>query len=159
MPSVGPWQLTLPHSARAPGARSPVAAEPGLLSAGETLQGLLWGWGLGSSWAGGHVVQPTLHVYSRAPREVQGERGNLWEAVDSDAFLSPWLTRLVQSGLGTYCHLSLCNKCQLCVSIHLLLRFKMLKIRQFSLKNVTTQLPVEKSCKNALEVISVQASH
>lgn len=43
------------------------------------------------------------------------------------------------------------------MSIHLLLRFKMLKIRQFSLKNVTTQLPVEKNCKNSLEVISVQA--
>lgn len=55
----------------------------------------VWGWGLGSTWVGGHVGQPTLHVHSWAPREVQGEQGNLWEAVESDAFLSPWLTRLV----------------------------------------------------------------
>lgn len=41
------------------------------------------------------MVQPTLHVHSWAPSEVQDEWGNLWEAVDSGAFLSPWLTRLV----------------------------------------------------------------
>lgn len=78
--AVGLWPFTLPHNTRAPVARSLVAAEPGLLSVGETVQGpLVWGWGSGSSWVGGHVVQPTLHVHSWLPVKCRVSGGTFGE--------------------------------------------------------------------------------
>lgn len=44
-------------------------------------------------------------------------------------------------------HTSLCNKCQLRMSTHLVVCFKMLKIRLFSFKNVTTQLQLRRAAR------------
>lgn len=78
------------------------------------------------------AVQPVPHARSVVPRCSAGwTRGP--QQPESDA-LPSW------RGLGTCGHTSLCNKCQPCMSTHLVVHFKMLKISPLSLKNVTAQL-------------------
>lgn len=105
-----------------------------------------WGWGSGSRGVGGHKGQPTLRAHRWPRRGTGGTRGRVGHRGVRRADL-PVAAEAGREWTRDLPSHSLCNKCQLCMSIHLVVCFKMLKIRLFSFKNVTTQLQLRRRAK------------